>query len=75
MPARLEFSGGQPTYLWAEYLDGEIARQGSGWQSSGEWWQSDRAWARQEWDIELKSGGLYRLLRLGDAYFLEGEYD
>lgn len=75
VPARLEFTHGKPTYLWTEQLDGEIARQSSGWQSSGEWWQSDRAWARQEWDIELKRGGLYRLLRLGDAYFIEGEYD
>jgi protein ImuB len=73
--ARVEFTEGQPTYVWTENISGEISFRSSAWQSSGEWWQRDRTWARTEWDIALASGGLYRLLRTGEAYFLEGEYD
>lgn len=75
LPARLEFTAGRPAYLWTDRLQGEISFRSVAWPGSGEWWQTDRAWARLEWDIALADGGLYRLLRLGDAWFLEGEYD
>jgi Nucleotidyltransferase/DNA polymerase involved in DNA repair len=75
LPARLEFTDGRPTYLWTEYISGEIAFRSPAYPSSGEWWQPDRAWSRTEWDIALAPGGLYRLLHIHNAYFLEGEYD
>jgi protein ImuB len=43
------------------------------WRSSGDWWQNDRLWQREEWDVELD--GLYRLVRTPEGWFLEGEYD
>jgi protein ImuB len=75
LPARVELTDGRATYLWTEQVHGEISSQRGPWPSSGEWWQADRAWARHEWDIELVEGGLYRLLRIGEAWFIEGEYD
>ena len=75
LPARVEFTDGRPTYLWAEHIRGEISAQSSAYPSSGDWWQHDRAWVRTEWDIALAPGGLYRLIHTNDAYFLEGEYD
>ena len=75
LPVRLEFTAGRPTYLWTEAFHGEIVRHVGPWPSSGDWWQNDRAWQRQDWDIALAAGGLYRLLLIGDAYFIEGEYD
>ena len=75
LPARLEFTDHRPTYLWTEHIRGEISSRTHPWPSSGEWWQNDRAWSRTEWDIALADGGLYRLLRIGDSYFIEGEYD
>ncbi len=74
-PARVEFTAGRATYLWTEHVRGEIAEQSADYPSSGDWWQRDRAWARTEWDIALADGGLYRLLLVGESYFLEGEYD
>jgi len=74
-PARLEFTDGRPSYLWTEYISGEISFRGPAFPSSGEWWQRDRAWSRTEWDIALSTGGLFRLLHTNNAYFLEGEYD
>ena len=76
LPARLEFSVGEPAYLWTENFHGALATRRGPWPSDGDWWQRDRAWARTEWDIALADdGGLYRLLLVDDAYFIEGEYD
>jgi protein ImuB len=73
--ARLELTAGRATYLWTDHFHGEISSQLGPWPSNGHWWQLDRAWQRTEWDIALTTGGLYRLLQIGDAWFLEGEYD
>ena len=42
----------------------------------GEWWRAD-AWNRNEWDIALESGALYRLFQEveGGRWFVEGSYD
>ena len=32
------------------------------WRTSGEWWR-DESWARDEWDIALHTGALYRISR------------
>ncbi|MBI5771031.1 MAG: DNA polymerase Y family protein [Verrucomicrobia bacterium] len=74
VPAHVEFTGGQPTYLWSERVHGEIAFHSPAYRSSGDWWQADRAWSRTEWDIALALGGVYRLLLVRQAYFVEGEY-
>lgn len=76
LPARLEIADGRPTFLWTERIQGPIAAHRGPWSGSGDWWQADRAWRRLEWDIALAdSGGLYRLCRAGEEWFLEGEYD
>lgn len=77
LPATLEFTSTarQPSYLHTAAFQGAITRLRGPWRSSGDWWQSDRAWSRLEWDITLADGGLYRLLLIGEAWFVEGEYD
>lgn len=75
LPVKLEFTGRQPTYLWAEPFHGAIDAVIGSWPSNGDWWQPDRAWARTEWDIALAGGGLYRLIQINSAFFIEGEYD
>jgi len=75
LPARLELTDGQPTYVWTEYIRGEISAESPNYLNDGEWWQQERAWQRSEWDIALAEGGLYRLLLVDNAWFIEGEYD
>lgn len=77
LPANLEFTPHerQPTYVWTAEFHGAIRHIRGPWRSNGDWWEQGRRWSRMEWDIALADGGLYRLLRLGEAYFIEGEYD
>jgi protein ImuB len=44
------------------------------WKASGDWW-TPSPWDREEWDVELSDGGLYRVFRSSREWFLEGVYD
>lgn len=73
LAARVREEGKLPKYLEAPVVTGRIRRASGPWKLSGNWWDQHR-WAREEWDIELATGGLYRLVREGDWWFLEGAY-
>jgi protein ImuB len=50
------------------------------WHSSGNWWKPSAAWAREEWDVALKTSegiGYYRIYqdRIGKQWFVEGIFD
>jgi protein ImuB len=48
------------------------------WRSSGRWWALDRTdWDRDEWDVELADGGVYRLTkdRATSRWVIEGIVD
>ncbi|WP_414660113.1 DNA polymerase Y family protein [Horticoccus sp. 23ND18S-11] len=77
LPATLEFAAParQPVYVHTDRFHGAITDLRGPWRSSGDWWQGDRAWQRIEYDIAIAGGGLYRLLRVDEAWFIEGEYD
>ena len=74
-PAVVRTNGGFPAFLSAGGIGGPVADRAGPWRSSGGWW--DVAWSREEWDIALASGGLYRIFRdrLRDCWFVEGELD
>ena len=43
---------------------GDVVASAGPWRASGRWWALDRtSWTRDEWDIELAAGGVYRLAR------------
>jgi hypothetical protein len=50
------------------------------WSSSGNWWNDATAWAREEWDVALKTLegiGYYRIYRdrVAGRWFVEGVFD
>lgn len=66
---------GAPDFVAAPGVRGKVASCAGPWRVSGDWW--DVAWSREEWDVALASGGLYRIFRdrLREAWFVEGELD
>lgn len=75
LPVGLTETGDGKLFLWSNAHSGEISFRSAPYFRNGDWWQSDRAWSRVEWDVTFTAGGLYRLILDGADYFLEGEYD
>ena len=66
---------GEPAFVSAAAVRGAVVDRAGPWRASGDWW--DVAWSREEWDVALAAGGLYRIFRdrLRDEWFVEGELD
>jgi protein ImuB len=75
LPAQVVLRGGVPAFVSAGSVRGEVEERAGPWRASGDWW--DVAWSREEWDVSLTAGGLYRIFRdrLRDEWFVEGELD
>jgi protein ImuB len=72
----------QPVRVVSPSVHGRVVMAKGPWRTSGEWWrggegEGDTAWHRDEWDIALESGALYRLFQDGaqGRWFIEGSYD
>jgi protein ImuB len=65
-----------PVGVVSPSVSGRVAMAKGPWRTSGEWWR-EGAWNRDEWDIALESGALYRLFQdtSGGRWFIEGSYD
>lgn len=75
VPAQVRLGKTGPSAFIGEAFDEEIVQTRGPWRSSGHWWQPDRAWQREEWDVETRNGQLFRLVRQGDTWTVEGMYD
>ena len=88
--ARVRVQNGRPVRVMAPRVSGgEVVRWAGPWRTSGQWWTatpvapaalpSDDAlpWDRDEWDVSLADGGVYRIFhdRRVDRWFLEGMVD
>jgi protein ImuB len=66
---------GFPQRIAAKGINGNIATYAGPWRTSGDWWTMNM-WARDEWDIGMHNGALYRIYREGHhGWFVEGNYD
>ena len=71
----------QPVRVVSPSVSGRVVMAKGPWRTSGDWWRNgadeESAWNRDEWDVALESGALYRLFQ--DAaqgrWFIEGSYD
>jgi protein ImuB len=74
LPARVSLSSTHPSFIVARHIRGKVLDLAGPWRTSGDWWTLDR-WSRDEWDIALSDGALYRLYCCPAGWFLEGAYD
>jgi protein ImuB len=75
LKARVEIDSGMPRRVFAQPVHGNVLHAAGPWRTSGDWWRE--AWDRDEWDIALNDGGLYRIYldRPVERWFVEGAYD
>ena len=73
-PARVQMASGQPVHVQADGVRGHVTASAGPWRTSGDWWTAD-PWARDEWDIALSTGALYRIYCDQGCWFVEGSYD
>jgi protein ImuB len=71
----------------AGFTGGAVLACAGPWRTSGAWWESERAgvggagdagpWDRDEWDVALGDGGVYRIFRdrTCDAWFIDAIVD
>ena len=80
MPARVAVEQDHPVRvsIAQQRSGGQVVSWAGPWRSSGQWWMSPRAsWDRNEWDVELSDGGVYRIFRdrVSRRWFVEGMVD
>jgi protein ImuB len=73
--AQVVVRNGAPALVAAPGVRGAVSACAGPWRTSGDWW--DVAWSRDEWDVALVEGGVFRLFfdRLRSCWYLEGELD
>jgi protein ImuB len=65
-----------PRNVLAAGVRGHVLRYAGPWKTAGEWW-TDTAWSREEWDVALDNGALYRIYQesANHEWFVHGIYD
>jgi protein ImuB len=64
----------QPARLRARGISGRVINAAGPWKGSGNWWSTD-TWNREDWDVALSDGLVYRLFKSNGSWFIEGAYD
>jgi protein ImuB len=72
--ARVAIAGSLPSFVMADGVHGKVLDLAGPWRTSGDWWTPD-PWHRDEWDIALSDGALYRIYCEPAGWFVEGSYD
>jgi protein ImuB len=72
--AHVSLASGQPGFVAADGIYGRVLELAGPWRTSGDWWTTD-PWSRDEWDIALSDGALYRIYCNPAGWFVEGNYD
>ena len=73
--ARVELHNNRPTRLTAPGIYGRVVSCAGPWRTSGDWWTLT-PWNRDEWDVALNDGVLYRIYAEPDGrWHVEGVYD
>jgi protein ImuB len=59
------------------FAGGTVVRASGPWRTSGEWWNPQAGWDRDEWDVTLNDGGAYRVFmdRVTGGWYIDAIYD
>src|SRR5262249_7424132 len=73
---RVQIEHGRPVFLLAGSIRGHIVSASGSWRTSGDWWTTS-PWDRDEWDVGLREGAVYRIYCAHPAgqWFVEGSFD
>jgi protein ImuB len=76
LQARVQVLQLAPQNILAAGVRGNVLRYAGPWKTAGEWWTS-KPWSRDEWDVALDDGALYRIYResASHEWFVQGIYD
>ena len=79
VPARVTANQGRPVRVTTDrrgFSGGSVVSCAGPWRTSGEWW-ADGSWDRDEWDVSLGDGGVYRVFRERetDRWFIDAIVD
>jgi protein ImuB len=76
LQARIRLAGTAPKAVAATGVKGKVLRCAGPWKTSGEWWAAT-AWTREEWDVALDDGAVYRIYCELPArdWYVEAVYD
>jgi protein ImuB len=77
---RVRVERGRPVHIPVDRkgMPGGAVQQSAGpWRTSGEWWNSNGHWDRDEWDVSLSDGSVCRIYcdRVTERWFLDGVID
>ena len=81
VPARVVVAGGRPERVTSDrrgFAGGAVTNAVGPWRTSGHWWAAQQdSWNRDEWDVALADGAVYRLFRDRDtdAWFFDAIVD
>jgi protein ImuB len=82
VPARVQVQDGRPVRIMTDrrgVTGGPVVQSAGPWRTSGEWWNdgAGRSWDRDEWDVAIADGTIYRIYVERDIgqWFLEGVVD
>lgn len=76
LQARVHLLAAAPEDVLAPGVKGKVIRCAGPWKTSGEWWAATR-WRREEWDVALDDGALYRIYQEMQTrqWYVHGAYD
>lgn len=75
VPAQVEIKNGEPISINCSKMHSPIQNVLGPYRSSGDWWEQQKVWNRDEWDIVTHEGTVYRIFHEKEEWFIEGVYD
>ena len=73
--ADVEIANGTPVFISSLRINSPVEKLAGPYRSSGDWWEQEKLWNRDEWDVQVRDGAVYRIYREKADWFVEGMYD